>query len=576
MADNQNLQLGNYTLATEVYQKTDVNQISNIIVDDYTTQIETVSNDICNLISANNEVLSADYAGKAAAARSAAEATAHNELTAESDALCAEIDIVKGMIPEPVTFDNKTIVDGVDGKEVAIDNDTIVYDSEISAIKIVVDDRITNISDNPVQNKTITEKILQLETAIQLLMDNVPTTRIRTAADLANISANLTADYFLMNDIDMTGTGYWVGPKNFAGSINGNGHTIKNLKLASIKYNGLIGTTAANSNVKIRDLNMENVTMDLQDNYAGVMYTVVSQLSTIGGVEKAVLRDETVVDIVPNTVYICKDDSGGDNYYFDAEGHKDGYEPGGAAFIGRSGSNANVTISNCKASGTLGEFREGFAFDNSGYEDTLTEQSPFEHLIYAPLGHQAAGFIARYDGSIAAGTACTLTINNCENNINVFTEFNKAGGFVAMEYGNGTKTPHQITDCVNNGTIIGGKASAYSKNGMKFGGVGGFIGHSDGNNVETVEPRPVCKYCKNNGKIYSFSSLSAVPGPDNSPYYYGTPYNYYGYAWFGTLISCDPSVNKISAEMDSWLQQWKDEWQWQLSGWPYNTLPVNS
>ena len=192
MADNQNLQLGNYTLATEVYQKTDVNQISNIIVDDYTTQIENVSEDLTEYtdtkatelstsvttayIAADTSTLDSakSYAdGKADAAKTAAEQTAHNELTAavqiahneltaESDALCAEIDIAKRMIPEPVAFDNKTIVDGADGKEVAIDNDTIVYDSEISAIKTVVDDRITYISENPVQNNVITEKILQL------------------------------------------------------------------------------------------------------------------------------------------------------------------------------------------------------------------------------------------------------------------------------------------------------------------------------------------------------------------------------------------------------------------------------
>ena len=55
MADNQNLQLGNYTLATEVYQKTDVNQISNIIVDDYTTQIEAVSEDLTQYTDAKAE-----------------------------------------------------------------------------------------------------------------------------------------------------------------------------------------------------------------------------------------------------------------------------------------------------------------------------------------------------------------------------------------------------------------------------------------------------------------------------------------------------------------------------------------
>lgn len=576
MADNQNLQLGNYTLATEVYQKTDVNQISNIIVDDYTTQIENVSEDLTEYtdtkatelstsvttayIAADTSTLDSakSYAdGKADAAKTAAEQTAHNELTAavqiahneltaETDALCAEIDIVKRMIPEPVAFDNKTIVDGADGKEVAIDNDTIVYDSEISAIKTVVDDRITYISENPVQNNVITEKILQLETAIQLLMDNKPTTRIYNRAGLENISANLTADYLIMNDIDM-GDEYWVGPQNFAGTINGNGHTIRNMKLASIKYNALIGTTAANSNVMIRDLNVENVTMDLQDNYADVSYSIVSQLSTIDGAQKAILHDGSIADLMNNTVYICKRDSGADNYYVDNDGNVNGYEPGGAALIGKSGKGSNITISNCKTSGTLGTIQ--FAIDGTG---------PGSLQSYYPLGHQTAGFIARFEGNTDVGNTsdCTLNITNCENNIDIFTEFNKAGGFNAMIYGNGQRKSSTIQDCINNGRIIAGKASALDINNKVWGGVAGFIGHNDGNKPENVQPRSMISYCKNNGDIYTFSELSIA-----------YPYNYYGCARFGTFSNCDPESNNITKEMPGYFEPWKNEYQWYLSSW---------
>ena len=67
--------------------------------------------------------------------------------------------------------------------------------------------------------------------------------KIRTAQDLINIEQNVGADYVLANDIDLSGMEWSpIGgtTKVFAGTLDGNGHTISGLRITNAgEYNGL-------------------------------------------------------------------------------------------------------------------------------------------------------------------------------------------------------------------------------------------------------------------------------------------------------------------------------------------------
>ena len=66
-----------------------------------------------------------------------------------------------------------------------------------------------------------------------LAADEIPEgyTPIYTAEDLNNIRNNLSGSYILMNDIDLSAYDNWEPIKAFTGSFDGNGYTIKGLKI---------------------------------------------------------------------------------------------------------------------------------------------------------------------------------------------------------------------------------------------------------------------------------------------------------------------------------------------------------
>ncbi|MDS0526067.1 fibronectin type III domain-containing protein [Clostridium sp. SHJSY1] len=84
---------------------------------------------------------------------------------------------------------------------------------------------------------------------------------ISTAQQLQNINYNLCAYYKLQNDIDLRGIKWTpIGNNNvpFTGTLDGNGHAIKNLSMnrLGLDLNGLFGSI---SSATIRNLNLNNV-----------------------------------------------------------------------------------------------------------------------------------------------------------------------------------------------------------------------------------------------------------------------------------------------------------------------------
>lgn len=92
--------------------------------------------------------------------------------------------------------------------------------------------------------------------------------QISTPQDLDNIRNNLYGDYELVNDIDMSGWGNWTPIENFYGTLNGNGHVIKNLTVnKSGWYAGLFAHLRDGSEVK--NLGLTEIYVESTGSYVG-------------------------------------------------------------------------------------------------------------------------------------------------------------------------------------------------------------------------------------------------------------------------------------------------------------------
>jgi LPXTG-site transpeptidase (sortase) family protein len=97
---------------------------------------------------------------------------------------------------------------------------------------------------------------------------------ISSAAGLAAISANLSGTYTLSQDIDLSTIPNWtpLGDTTtaFTGSLNGNGHTIRNLSLSNTQtgYQGLFGVIGVGGSVN--NVLIENARVTAADN-AGIL-----------------------------------------------------------------------------------------------------------------------------------------------------------------------------------------------------------------------------------------------------------------------------------------------------------------
>jgi hypothetical protein len=105
---------------------------------------------------------------------------------------------------------------------------------------------------------------------------------ISTAQQLQNINYNLCAYYKLQKDIDLRGIRWTpIGNNNvpFTGTLDGNGHAIKNLSMnrLGLDLNGLFGSI---SNATIKNLNLSNVNI-IGGKHIGAISGNVTGISTI-------------------------------------------------------------------------------------------------------------------------------------------------------------------------------------------------------------------------------------------------------------------------------------------------------
>ena len=119
--------------------------------------------------------------------------------------------------------------------------------------------------------------------------------KIRTAQDLSNIRNNLSGSYVLANDIDLSGFGggVWqpIGSEQsrFSGTLDGAGHTIKNLRIPASenrRHAGLFafadGCTIKNLGIEIKELASSSCAGGLIAEFNG--FVIINNCYSIGDV----------------------------------------------------------------------------------------------------------------------------------------------------------------------------------------------------------------------------------------------------------------------------------------------------
>lgn len=236
-----------------------------------------------------------------------------------------------------------------------------------------------------------------------------------TADEFVKIGKNPTGKFILTADIDMDGKDFKGFTSDFSGTIDGQGHKVKNLK---VEFNG--------------------------DNEKGVFYkTVSATIKNIAFENMQVLGHGTKrIGLVGNAlgttfeqVAVTGKVNGDDNVALLA-GHAE-----------------NVTIKNCYVSGEVGAAMQagGFIGQLEGKGASI-ENSYFNGDIKVTVYGWAAGFIGRIEAS--AGT--TINLMNSVSIGNVYNEGRTAHPFIAV---NAAKTNADPIAVINySGNILNTEA----------------------------------------------------------------------------------------------------------------------
>ena len=241
------------------------------------------------------------------------------------------------------------------------------------------------------------------------IIDGDGETKVATADEFVKIGKNPTGKFILTADIDMDGKDFKGFTSDFSGTIDGQGHKVKNLK---VEFNG--------------------------DNERGVFYkTVSATIKNIAFENMQVLGHGTKrIGLVGNAlgttfeqVAVTGKVDGDDNVALLA-GHAD-----------------NVTIKNCYVSGEVVAAMQagGFIGQLEGKGASI-ENSYFNGDIKVTIYGWAAGFIGRIEAS--AGT--TINLNNSVSIGNVYNEGRTAHPFIAVNAAKSNADPIAVINYSGN------------------------------------------------------------------------------------------------------------------------------
>lgn len=300
-------------------------------------------------------------------------------------------------------------------------------------------------------------------------------TVINNAAEFANIASDMSGDYILAADIDLSGFSGFAS--TFTGTLNGNGFTLSNFSNTS---EGLFTTT---SGATIENIKLDNFTVSNGNTNSGVLIGQDTS-STIKNI-KVTNSSLTSTNTNSNKGGLIGSASGSTISYIEFQGSvttSGGNQIGGvigtANNVDASFITANVTI-NASASDYVGGFA-GLIQNNSVIDNVLA------NINNSSAGDTAGGFV----GNLT--TSSTISRSRSIGNLTV-TNGSEIGGFVG--YNNAGSISDSSTSVninaigdlstsggfagYNNGSIQNSKSQG-NINANNVTAVGGFVGYSTG------------------------------------------------------------------------------------------------
>ena len=336
---------------------------------------------------------------------------------------------------------------------------------------------------------------------------------ISTVEELKSI-ADSNKNYLLSNDIDLSGESKWIPIENFSGTINGDGHSIKNLKIEvrSGDNSGLFGELKGTvMNLKLENVDISGtgsgnnvgaiagtnsgtiknceVSGNINCEYATYVGGIVgcSNIKLFDNVNNATVSSNENVGGITGAIKLKLKDKEDEN-----------------TVIGDGNVNNGNIFGKTSIGGIFGAIE---CFKNNNYAGTYyisTSENKNNGKVSA-TGNNVGGIAGRLAGLYTFSYYAYIKISDCENT-GVVSGKDNVGGI----YGYG-ESVSSATTCINTADIIG---SNY---------VGGFIGRSSGTEVSNmVNENKILgngylggvagyagnvKNCKNNGQVISEGTI---------------------------------------------------------------------
>jgi|GEM_PF-3342501 len=270
-------------------------------------------------------------------------------------------------------------------------------------------------------------------------------TGIYTAQDLDNMRNNLSGNYILMNDINLSDWGNWepIGSnsKPFIGTLDGNGYEVEQLTILGLYYYHNVGLLGYVQDAQISNLGLDNTTIDIYNSQTGFYFHAGALCGYADGVLVDNCYNTGSVKAVSATLASF---SGG--------------------LVGRSINSTNsITITNCFNTGDI--YGLGYTGGIIGTTEINSADTPAPVNIkncfnYGDIVVKSNGWA----GGIVALTQSECHIMDSHNCGNISGEEGMSLGGIAG------RLDGSITNCSNSGNVSGASNSA---------GVGGIVGRND-------------------------------------------------------------------------------------------------
>ncbi len=266
--------------------------------------------------------------------------------------------------------------------------------------------------------------------------------QISTPEQLNAINNNLSANYILINDIDLSSWGEWIpigGEYNpFCGTFDGNNFSVKNMNICTPStYIGLFSNI---ENSTVKDLIMENITINTE----GSEY--------IGGIAAYASGDINLINCKVNGNFLSHN---GDDIHI-------------GGMIGRFSSNSiydsfnnfnyidDIIIQNCENNSDITItnshhiYSGGLLGESSAHKITIYNSKNNGRIIISKLSSNVSGRVAS-GGLLGNSLTDEGLLENCANNgeINIESDdISTAGGLIGNADGK-----NSVRNCKNTGNV---------------------------------------------------------------------------------------------------------------------------